>query len=135
MKHKTALVGVSGFLLALTVGFGAGVQMDDGREVFQLGTEVNSSQSVSTAEFDGRSIDLMREQGSTSTFYIDYDRDGSADTSLETIADGEVRSTSKIKDIDGKIYLLRFSYQDDSNLEDDGWLRLDTAVPARNGRG
>lgn len=93
-------------------------------ESTELDLEVNSSNSVATADFFNRSVDFFAEDGMNTTFYIDRDRDGSADDEIDIERDGEIHQATELIDYREGIYRLHYRYSDDPEEEDDGWLEI-----------
>ena len=89
----------------------------------ELSGEVNASRNTQTIDFYNETAQLMVEQGDNATFYIDMDSDGSADITLDTVHDGEVRQEARILDYRSGAYLLEFTYSDNASKSGDEWLR------------
>ena len=73
--------------------------------------------------FYNESAELMVEQSPEADFYIDLNRDGSADIQLNLDQDGKIRNDSRILDYRSGSYLLKFTYSDNANQPEDHWLR------------
>lgn len=129
MESRDWAIAVAIFFVSAALGFSVGGSLEDGRgDIAFPDAQVNSSQEIATAYFFNRSIDLFHEEGSNATFYIDRDRDGSADITLETsLRDGSIHRFSRPLEIEGSSYRLTFEYSDDAGKEEDAWLKLVSA--------
>lgn len=126
METRDFLILLTVFTISALISYTfTGSQFETGTTVYEVSTEVNSSQSISTVNFSNHSVDLMIEDGLNSTFYIDEDGDGSADTILDDLnRDGRVHLRNELLDYPSGIYNLKMRYQDDSTEEGDAWLSV-----------
>lgn len=124
MENREILIIAGIFTVSALLGYAfTGTQFDTGTTVYEVSSEVNSSQSISTVSFVNHSIDLMMEDGVNSTFYIDEDRDGSADRILDDLnMDGRVHLKNELLDYPSGVYNLKMRYQDNPAEEGDAWL-------------
>ncbi|WP_414837286.1 hypothetical protein ACK3SF_03395 [Candidatus Nanosalina sp. VS9-1] len=112
------------FLAAALTGFIAGENFQNGTETISIDAEINSSNSVETVEFFNHSVDFMVEDGTNSTFYMDKNRDGSADQTFDTESDGEIHQNNVLVDYPENVYRITYRYQDSPEIEDDGWMEI-----------
>jgi hypothetical protein len=129
MERQDFLLAAGLFVFAALAGYyaGSGGPEDAGDGSVAVEAEVNSSSDVVEAEFHGESVQLMHEDGTRSTFYLDTDLDGSADITLDTESDGEIGTGTKIVIKNGTGYLLKYRYRDSPDQRGDGWLRIERA--------
>ena len=111
---------VSAVLVFSAFNIGTGQEEDD--KVMFSG-EINSSENQMVVDFYNESAELIVEQSPEARFYIDLNRDGSADIELGLNHDGTIRKQSKILDYRSGAYLFEFTYNDDANKTEDHWLR------------
>lgn len=111
-------------ILASLIGFIAGENFQGQTETFNVDVEVNSSNSVGTVNFSNHSVDFMAEDGINTTFYLDRDRDGSADKTFDTIHDGQIHQNTVLADFPENIYKIYYRYQDSPEEESDGWMEI-----------
>ncbi|NMJ77215.1 hypothetical protein GLU64_02285 [Nanohaloarchaea archaeon] len=116
------------FLLALTFSAAASfvyfsVQQEADDDGVVLSGEINSTENQKVIRFYNESAELMVEQSPEADFYIDLNRDGSADIQLNLDHDGKIRKDSRILDYRSGSYLLKFTYSDNANETEDHWLR------------
>jgi len=131
--NKNAVIAVLAvFLIGLTSGFIYSELGSDEIESTELNIEANSSESIKTVEFYNESIDIFVEDGFNSTFYLDKNRDGSADETLEIERDGEIHQSVQFLDYRNNIYRLYYRYSDDSEIEDDGWIEFHRVEKLKN---
>lgn len=130
MERQTFLLGVSVMMLLALIGFYVGFLYENPSDTeeetnFQnISVTVNDEESIQTANFYNQSIDLFYESGSNASFYLDIDRDGSADKELEVERTGNEESMTEIISLEGIDYRLYMDYKDNSSIEDDGYLTL-----------
>lgn len=111
-------------MLAGLTGFTAGENFQGQIQSFNVEVEVNSSNSIGTVSFSNRSVDFLAEEGLNTTFYLDRDRDGSADKTFDTVHNGEIHQNSVIADFPENIYKIYYRYQDSPEEESDGWMEI-----------
>jgi hypothetical protein len=116
------------FLLALTFSAAASFayfsfQQEADDDSVVLSGEINSTENQKVIRFYNESAELMVEQSPEADFYIDLNRDGSADIQLNLDQDGKIRKDSRILDYRSGSYLLKFTYSDNANQTEDHWLR------------
>ena len=116
------------FLLALTFSAAASFayftdQQEADDDGVVLSGEINSTENQKVIRFYNESAELMVEQSPEADFYIDLNRDGSADIQLNLDQDGKIRKDSRILDYRSGSYLLKFTYSDNANQTEDHWLR------------
>lgn len=111
-------------ILAGLIGFAVGENFQGQTETFDVDVEINSSNSVGTVDFSNRSVDFMAEDGVNTTFYLDRDRDGSADKTFDTIHDGNIHQNTVLADFPENIYKIYYRYQDSPEEENDGWMEV-----------
>jgi hypothetical protein len=124
MKTENLALAASAFLVAAVFAFSAVQESYTFTEEIQTGYEVNSSQDITTVEFFNHSVDLMLEDTANATFYLDRDRDGSAEEALKKVADGKIHKGTKLLDFQESVYRLHLRYQDDPEVEEDAWLEV-----------
>ncbi|MFB6244843.1 MAG: hypothetical protein ABEJ03_00685 [Candidatus Nanohaloarchaea archaeon] len=94
-------------------------------ETVRTHSEVNSSKDISTVSFFNQSVDLMLEDSANATFYLDIDRDGSADRTIQGLtSDGKINKAVRLVDFEDGVYRLYIRYQDDSSREGDAWMEV-----------
>lgn len=124
-KHLNILIAVSVvFSLGLASGFIYSEAGSDIIESTDLNVEANSSESIKTVEFYNKSIDIFVEDGANTTFYLDKNKDGSADDTFDVERDGTIHQGVKFLDYRDNIYRLYYRYSDDPETEDDGWIEV-----------
>jgi hypothetical protein len=116
------------FLLALAFSAAASFayfsfQQEADDDGVVLSGEINSTENQKVISFYNESAELMVEQSPEADFYIDLNRDGSADIQLNLDQDGKIRKDSRILDYRSGSYLLKFTYSDNANQTEDHWLR------------
>ena len=124
LNSKTVIVLVSVFSAGLISGFGYSELGSDKIKSTEFSVEANSSESIQTVSFFNRSIDVFVEDGANSTFYLDKNRDGSADETLEITRDGDIHQAVQFIDYRNNIYRLYYRYSDDPETENDGWIEF-----------
>mgnify|MGYP000025698664 CR=1 FL=1 len=124
LNSKTVIVLVSVFSAGLISGFGYSELGSDKIKSTEFSVEANSSESIQTVSFFNRSIDVFVEDGANSTFYLDKNRDGSADETLEITRDGDIHQAVQFIDYRNNIYRLYYRYSDDPETEDEGWIEF-----------
>lgn len=124
VNPENLALGVSIFLIAAVFAFSAVQEQYRVTETVETNYEVNSSRDVETVEFFNRSIDLLLEDSANATFYLDLNRDGSAEEVLPKTADGRIHSTTKLVDFPDSVYRFHLRYQDDAEEEGDAWLEV-----------
>lgn len=112
------------FLIGLASGLIYSELGSEKTESIELNVEANSSESIRTVEFYNRSVDILVEDGLNSTFYLDKDRDGSADETLEINRDGDIHQSIQFLDYRDNIFRLYYRYSDDPETENDGWIEV-----------
>lgn len=90
------------------------------------GLEVNTSNEIATVDFENQSFDIMLENSAEAAFYLDKDRDGSADRKFEIVSDKNVHREYKILDFPENIYELKIRYQDDPEETGDAWMEVES---------
>lgn len=119
------VLAVSVFLVAGVVAFTAVQDRYSYGQSLEVDSQVNSSQEVSEVRFFNHSIDLMLEGSENASFYLDLDRDGSADERLRGLRrDGRIHSTAELVDFGDGVYRLYIRYQDEPGKSGDAWMRV-----------
>ena len=127
LNAEDLVLGLALFLVAGVFSFSA---VQDRYTIWltekeDIGFEVNSSSEIAEVGFFNHSVDLLMEDSANSTFYLDIDRDGSADEGLDgLVRDGKIHRASKLVDFRDGVYRLYFRYQDDGSEEDDAWMQV-----------
>jgi hypothetical protein len=123
IERETVLVSIAFFCIAAFATFTV-LGTEPVKE--ELGLEVNSSQEIVTIDFNNRSFDLMLENSAEAAFYLDRDRDGSAERKFETISDGSIHRDTKILDFSDNIYTLQVSYRDNPEESGEAWMKIES---------
>jgi hypothetical protein len=110
------------FLGGLTVAL-AGGSSSSGSGVEEL-VNVTSENEVATADVGDSSFDVLLEDTPEAVFYIDKNRDGSADLTLDTTSNGSVNSLRTNITLDGEDYSIRGIYFDNASVSEDSYLSL-----------
>jgi hypothetical protein len=124
IERETVLVSIAFFCIAAFATFTV-LGTDEPVEE-ELGLEVNSSQEIVTVDFNNRSFNLMLENSAEAAFYLDRDRDGSAERKFETISDSSIHRDTKILDFPENIYTLQVSYRDNQRESGDAWMKIES---------
>lgn len=122
-ERKTFTMTVVVFAVSAFATFGVLGTDEPVEEEFNL--EVNSSQEIGTVEFKNQSFDIMLENSREAAFYLDRNRDGSADRKFETVSEGSIHRDTKILDFPGNIYTIQLSYMDNPDESGDAWMRIE----------
>jgi hypothetical protein len=123
LERETVLVSITVFCIAAFATFTV-LGTEPVEE--ELGLEVNSSQEIVTVDFNNHSFDLMLENSAEAAFYLDRDRDGSAERKFETISDSSIHRDTKILDFPDNIYTLQISYRDNPEESGDAWMKIES---------
>ena len=128
MKRQTLLMGVAVMILVGLIGFYMAFLMEENlgnssnqttKFVESTNFSTSSDDSIVTAEFDNKSLNLMHEDSQEARFYVDLDQDGSFDIELKDLTrDGNVHRTTEIVTLGGTNYRLYFRYKDSDNESD-----------------
>lgn len=124
LAKETYLYMAALLLAAGLTGFIIGENVQNGTESINADIEINTSNSVATVEFFNHSVDFMVEDGTNSTFYMDRNRDGSADMTFDTRSDGQIHQNKVLVDYPENVYRIHYRYQDSPEKEDDGWMEI-----------
>lgn len=129
MDRRTLLAGAALFAVLAYVGFFAAFQAGNNDRGGKFSSDYNLTASqgseIVTVRFDGHSLDLMHEDRPTARFWIDVDRDGSADRELTgLVRDGSVHNTTELMRFNGTDYRFYFRYRDSKDARGDSWIRL-----------
>jgi hypothetical protein len=123
-RIENVALGAGIFLVAAVVAFSAVQDRYSYTESIDTRAEINSSSNVDTVEFFNHSVDLMLEDSADATFYLDIDRDGSADEVIGRNSSASVRQVTELVDFEDGVYRLYIRYQDDNEAEGDAWLQV-----------
>lgn len=115
-------------LLAFTTGFLTAEQLQDQNERLDIDEELNASKSVVTVDFYSNSVDFMKERGEETHFYLDRDRDGSADERLDVEKDGEVHQDVMLLDYPENIYRVFYRYK---VSDEEAWMQFFRVEPLK----
>lgn len=110
------------FLGGLTVVL-AGGSSSSGSGVEEL-VNVTSENEVATANVGDSSFDVLLEDTPEAVFYIDKNRDGSADLTLDTTSNGSVNSLRTNITLDEEDYSIEGTYFDNASVSEDSYLSL-----------
>lgn len=124
ISSTDVILVIAVFSAGLLTGFAYSELGSDKIKSTEFSVEANSSESIQTVSFFNRSIDVLVENGANSTFYLDKNRDGSADETLEITKDGDIHQAVQFIDYRNNIYRLYYRYSDDPQVEEDGWIEF-----------
>ncbi len=115
-------------LIAFAAGFFMAEQLQDQHESLDINEELNASQNVVTVDFYNESVDFFMERNGETFFYLDQDRDGSADDRIEVNTDGEVHQDVMLIDYPDNIYRVFYRYQ---VSEEEAWMQFFRVEPLK----
>ncbi len=123
-RIEDVALGAGIFLVAAVVAFSAVQDQYSYTETVDVQAEVNSSSNVATVEFFNHSVDLLLEDSTDATFYLDLDRDGSADDVVGRNSSASVRQVTELVDFEDGVYRLYIRYRDDTQADGDAWMEV-----------
>lgn len=115
-------------VMAFVAGFLVAEQLQNQHERLDIDEELNASQSLVTVEFYSNSVDFMMERGEEAQFYLDRDRDGSADERMDVERDGEVHQDVMLLDHPDNIYRVFYRYK---ISDEEAWMQFFRVEPLK----
>lgn len=112
MDNQKLLLGFAALIVAASLSFVVGLNIFgvEDRELYSSSFDLSldSGNQVETVEFDGKTIDVMFEPAQNRA-YLDTDRDGSADLTMELESEGS-NTVTQVATLGQDSYRFYFRY-------------------------